>query len=241
LFFSGFETRDPEPGIISGGKMKKITLTVTALIATILLASCAGVITLKTPAITGGKAPEQVYTPKKPPVKFEDFEAGTIVGGYFYANGAIGATAKINISTPGTDVAHAGNYAARADFNAGTSGDWGCGFGFQSVYGGGYVDAKDREYLDLWIKAPRGLKFYIFVNEAMANGADGEYWNSNGITGAGDWKEYIIPMDTFFKNIYSGNQFGNNTIDMSGIGTVGAQIDAGQGAGTILIDDVYFK
>ena len=221
--------------------MKKITMTVTALIAAILLASCAGVITLKTPVISGGKAAEKVYTAKKPPVKFEDFEAGTIVGGYAYANGAGGASAKIAISVPGTDAAHTGNYAAKADFNTGTNGDWGCGFGFQSVYGGGYIDAKDREYIDLWIKAGKGMKFYIFVNEAMANGADGEYWNSTGLTGAGDWTEYVIPMDTFFKNIYSGNQFGNNSIDMSGIGTVGAQVDGLQGPGSILMDDIYFK
>jgi hypothetical protein len=221
--------------------MKKLTLTVTALITTILLASCAGVITLKTPALTGGKAPDQVYVPKKPPVKFEDFEAGTIVGGYAYANGAIGASAKVVISEPGKDAPHAGNYCAKAVYNTGSAGDWGSGFGFQSVYGGGYVDAKDREYIDLWIKAPKGSKFYIFVNEAMANGADGEYWNAPGIVGAGDWKEYLISMDTFSKNIYSGNQFGNNSVDMVGVGTVGAQLDAGQGTGELLIDDVYFK
>jgi hypothetical protein len=221
--------------------MKKITLIVMALITAILLASCAGVITLKTPNISGGKAPDKVYVAKKPPVKFEDFEAGTIVGGYSYANGAGGASAKVVISEPGTDVAHSGNYAAKAVFNTGTNSDWGCGFGFQSVYGGGYIDAKDREFVSLWIKAPKGFKFYIFVNEASANGADGEYWNSPGIVGAGDWKEYMLPMENFFKNIYSGNQNGNNSIDMVGIGTVGAQLDGLQGAGEILIDDVTFK
>ena len=99
--------------------MKKITLTVTALITSILLASCAGVITLKTPAITGGKAIEKGYVAKKPPVKFEDFEAGTIVGGYSYANGAGAASAKVAISVPGTDKPHSGNYAAKAVFDTG--------------------------------------------------------------------------------------------------------------------------
>ena len=223
--------------------MKKLTLIITALITTILLASCAGVISLKTPDIYGGKSAEKKYVPKKPPVKFEDFEAGTIVGGYSYANTAGNASAKVMISDPAlsSDKAHAGKYCAKGIYNTGTNGDWGCGFGFQSVYGGGYIDAKDREYADLWIKAPQGAKFYVFVNEAAANGADGEYWNSPGLTGAGDWKEYEIAMDSFYKNIYSGTQGGNNMIDMVGIGTVGVQLDGGQGSGTLYIDDVYFK
>lgn len=221
--------------------MKKITLTATALIVSILLASCAGVISLKTPAMTGGKAPEKAYVPKKPPVKFEDFEAGTIVGGYSYANGAGGASAKVAISEPGVDKAHEGNFAAKAVYNTGNNSDWGCGFGYQSVYGGGYIDAKDREYVTLWVNAPKGTKFYVFVNEAAANGADGEYWNSPGATGAGMWKEYSFAMENFYRNIYSGTQGGNNVIDMVGIGTVGAQLDGVQGSGQMLVDDVYFK
>ncbi len=221
--------------------MKKIFPVVTALISVFILASCAGVISLKQPEITGGRAAEKKYVPKKPPVKFEDFEAGTVVGGYSYANGAGAASAKIMISAPAADKAHTGTYAAKADFNTGTNGDWGCGFGFQSVYGGGYIDAKDREYIGLWVNAPKGMKFYVFVNEAAANNADGEYWNSPGITGMGEWKEYEISMEDFYKNIYSGSQFGNNSIDMTGIGTVGLQVDGNQGPGIILIDDVYFK
>lgn len=221
--------------------MKKITLIVTALITAILLASCAGVISLKTPAISGGKAAAKTYVAKKPPVKFEDFEAGTIVGGYFYANGAGGASARITISEPGKDVPHTGNYAAKAVYNTGTNSDWGCGIGYQSVYGGGYIDAKDREFVTLWIKAAKGAKLYIFVNEAAANGADGEYWNSPGIVGTGGWKEYTLTLEDFFKNIYSGSQSGNNTIDMAGIGTVGLQLDGNQGSGELLVDDVYFK
>lgn len=221
--------------------MKKIITAIPALILIFLLASCAGVITFKTPDIYGGKLAEKKYVPKKPPAKFEDFEAGTIVGGYFYANTAGNASAKITISDPAADKPHTGKYCAKAVYNTGTNADWGCGFGFQSVYGGGYIDAKDREYVDLWINAPQGVKFYVFVNEASANGADGEYWNSPGQVGAGEWREYVISMDSFYRNIYSGTQGGNNIIDMSGIGTVGAQLDGGQGSGVLYIDDVYFK
>ncbi|HRU39710.1 MAG TPA: hypothetical protein P5511_07515, partial [Candidatus Goldiibacteriota bacterium] len=84
-------------------------------------------------------------------------------------------------------------------------------------------------------------KFYIFVNEAQDNGADGEYWNSPGITGTGEWKQYTLALENFYKNIYSGSQTGNNAIDTSGIGTVGAQLDGTQGSGEIFIDEVYFK
>jgi hypothetical protein len=227
--------------LIIGGKMKKLRYATAALIIIFLMSSCAGIVSLKQPEISGGRAPDQKYVPKKPPVKFEDFEAGTIVGGYSYANNAGAASAKVGVSDPAADKANSGNYCAKADMNTGTNGDWGCGIGFQSVYGGGYIDAKDREYLDMFIKAPKGFKFYVFVNEAQANGADGEYWNGPGQTGSGDWKEYVISMENFSKNIYSGNQAGNNSIDMTGIGTVGIQADGAQGKGVVLIDDVYFK
>lgn len=221
--------------------MKKIIYVLTALITASLLSSCAGLITLKTPEITGGKIEKAKYVAKKPPAVFEDFEAGTLVGAYTYANAAANAWAKYTIIDPDKDTAKNGSYCAKAEFFSGSDSAWGCGFGSQSVYGGGYVDAKDREYINLWIKAPKGMSFYIFVNEAQANGADGEYWNSMNLSGTGDWKLYEIPMDTFFRNIYSGSQSGNNMIDMSGIGTVGAQVGGAQGEGVVYIDDITFR
>jgi hypothetical protein len=222
--------------------MKNIKFLILSSLIIFLFTSCAGVITLKEPKISGGKAEEKKYVPKKPPVLFEDFEAGTVIGGYSYANTAGGASAKYMISNPDNpeEKAHSGRFCSKAIFNTGTNADWGCGFGSQSVYGS-FIDAKDREYISIWVKAPKGIKFYIFCNEAFANGADGEYWNSPDITGTGDWKLYEIPMETFYKNIYSGNQSGNNMVDMTGIGTVGAQIGGAQGEGLLFIDDIYFK
>lgn len=212
-----------------------------ALITAGLITSCAGLITLKTPEITGGKIEKAKYVAKKPPALFEDFEAGTLVGAHTYANNAANAWAKYQISDPAKDQAKNGRFCAKAEFFTGSDSAWGCGFGSQSVYGGGFVDAKDREYINVWIKAPKGMKFYLFVNEARANGADGEYWNSMDLTGTGDWKEYDTAMDTFFKNIYSGNQTGNNMVDMGGIGTVGIQVGGAQGEGVIYIDDIKFR
>lgn len=222
--------------------MRKIINSILVFITIFMFNSCAGLITLKTPKITGGKIEtEKKYIPKKPPVLFEDFEAGTVIGAYSYANTAGGASAKYVISEPGKDEPHSGKYCAKAIYDSGTNSDWGCGFGAQSAYGGGFIDAKDREYISLWIKAKPGLNFYVFCNEASANGADGEYWNSPNLLGTGKWELYEIPMEQFYKNVYSGNQQGNNVIDMTGIGTVGAQIGGAQGAGELFIDDIYFK
>jgi len=79
------------------------------------------------------------------------------------------------------------------------------------------------------------------VNEAAANGGDGEYWNSPSQTGAGKWAYYEIPFDEFFKNIYSGSQAGNNDIDPPAIGVVGVQLGGMQGKGTVYLDDIWLK
>ena len=221
--------------------MKKLNTIVFAIITAIFLVSCAGVVTLKTPGITGGKIEKKKYVPKKPPVLFEDFEAGTVVGGYGYANTAGGASAKLMISDPSADEAHGGTYAAKAVYDTGTNTDWGAGFGFQSAYGGGFIDAKGRQYISAWVKAPQGTNYYLFVNEANANGADGEFWNGPGKMASGKWDHYWVSFDDFSKNIYSGNQDGNNLLDPVGIGTVGAQLGGAQGEGEFFFDDVEFK
>ena len=46
--------------------------------------------------------------------------------------------------------------------------------------------------------------------------------------------------DEFFKNIYSGNQAGNNDFDATGIGVVGVQFGGNQGKGRVYLDDIYF-
>lgn len=219
--------------------MKRILFSLIA--CSLIFSSCAGIFALKTPKITGGKIEAKGYVPKKPPVIFDDFEAGTVVGAYAYQNGAGSASAKLMISEPATDKPHGGSYAAKAVFDTGTDATWGCGFGAQSTYGGGYIDATGREYLSMWVKVNEGIIYYIFVNEASANGADGEFWNGPPMTGTGDWQLYEVPLEDFYKNIYSGTQGGNGVIDLSGLGTVGSQLNGAQGKGEFLMDDIYFK
>ncbi len=219
---------------------KIISITLSAIILTIFT-SCAGVFALKNPKLTGGKIETNAYKPTKPPVIFDDFEAGVVVGAYSYANGAGGASAKLMISDPATDVPHGGKYAAKSVFDSGTSADWGCGFGCQSTYGGGFIDATGREYVSLWIKAPEGVPYYVFVNEAAANGADGEFYNGPLRNGTGKWTLYEVAMEDFIRNIYSGNQTGNGSIDMCGLGTVGVQITGASGKGDFFMDDIWFK
>jgi hypothetical protein len=212
-----------------------------ALIIFFILTSCSGIFVIKTPKITGGKIDAKGYVAKKPPVLFDDFEAGTVVGAYAYQNSAGGASAKLMISEPATDKPHGGKYAAKAVFDTGTNADWGCGFGCQSTYGGGYIEATGREYVSMWVKVSEGIAYYIFVNEATANGADGEFWNGPSMTGSGDWQLYEVPLEDFYKNIYSGTQGGNGVMDLSGLGTVGAQLGGAQGKGEFMMDDIYFK
>ncbi len=218
---------------------KRYSVILIILIVSMILSSCAGVIGFrKTGTVKSDlKASEQKDLS---PVKFEDFENATLAGGYNYANKVGGASASIVLSNPG-EPTHSDQYSAKVIVNTGTDSDWGCGVGFSTSYGSGYVDATGRTKISVWIKAPESMTFYIFCNEASANGADGEFYNSPDQTGSGDWKEYVVPFDEFFRNIYSGNQTGNYEFDPSGIGTVGIQVGGNQGKGVIYIDDVYFK
>ena len=221
--------------------MKRLLHAIPVLIMLLIINSCSGVAVFKTPKLTGGKIETKGYVAKKTPVLFDDFEAGTVVGAYAYANSAGGASAKLMISEPATDKPHGGKYCAKTVFDTGTNGDWGCGFGAQSTYGGGYIDATGREYISMWVKVNEGVSYYIFVNEASANGADGEFWNGPIMTGSGDWQLYEVAFEDFYKNIYSGSQSGNNSLDLSGIGTVGAQLGGAQGKGEFMMDDISFK
>lgn len=216
--------------------MKKHIYAVTAIIAALLLSSCAGVITLRNPKASKESAATAVDNKPLDPVKFEDFENGTLNGSYNYANKAGGASLTLGISQ---DSPHKGQYCVKVSYNSGTDSDWGCGFGLGTTYGP-YVDATGRNAVSAWVKAPANTAFYIFVNESGANGADGEYWNSPLQTGSGVWQEYIVPFDEFFRNIYSGVQDGNYNFDVSGLSTVGAQIGGNQGKGDLYIDDIYF-
>lgn len=220
--------------------MKKRYLVISIMLTVnLILGSCAGVVGFR--KIGTAKSTVKASELKDlPPVKFEDFENATLAGAYNYANKAGGASANYMLSNPGEPV-HSGQYSAKAIVNTGTDSDWGCGFGASTSYGQGYVDATGRTKISVWIKAPEGMTFYIFCNEASANGADGEFYNSPDQTGSGDWKEYVVPFDEFFRNIYSGNQTGNYEFDPSGIATVGIQVGGNQGKGVLYIDDIYLK
>ncbi len=215
--------------------MKKTAMITAAVCAVFIITSCAGVISFRKP---GAKRVQTATEEQKAlsPVLFDDFETGSIDGSYSYANTAGSASmSKFSVTS---DEKHGGNYSAVAEFDTGISSEWGCG---AAVIKNGGIDATGRKMLTAWAYAPEGMIFYFFVNETGANGADGEYWNSSNQTGAGKWAYYEIPLDEFFKNIYSGNQAGNNDIDSSGIGNVGVQFGGNQGKGKIYIDDIIIK
>lgn len=216
--------------------MKKYSYVIMAMVAAILLTSCAGVVSLRNPKASKTSGAAVLDNKPLDPVKFEDFENGALTGSYGYGNQAGGASVTYGASQ---EKPHKGRYSAKAPFNSGTDSDWGCGFGSNSSYGP-YVDASGRNSISVWAHLPANVTFYVFINESGANGGDGEFWNSPVQTGTGDWQEYIIPFDEFFRNIYAGVQDGNYNFDASGLGTVGAQIGGNQGKGDMYIDDVYF-
>jgi hypothetical protein len=216
--------------------VKKHVYLIAALVAAILLTSCAGVISFRNPKVLKDNSAAVADNKPMPPVKFEDFENGSLNGAYNYANTAGGASTTYGISR---EKPHEGQYCAAAIFNSGTDSDWGCGFGSGSTYGP-YVDASGRNVVSVWAKCPANVTFYVFINESGANGADGEFWNSPQQTGSGEWQEYVIPFDELFRNIYSGVQDGNYNFDTSGLGTVGAQIGGAQNKGEMYVDDIYF-
>jgi hypothetical protein len=220
--------------------MKKSLLMFIAIITAVIAAGCAGVVTLRSP---NRPKPVKAAGPVKEaaPIKFEDFENGTLVGSYSYANTAAGASAKYMIGDPSKDKAHTGQYCAKAVYNSGTSSDWGAGFACSTSYGAGYIDATGRKSVVFWANVPEGTTFYCFCNEANANGADGEFWNGPDLTGSGKWVEYTVDFEDMHKNIYSGSQTGDNELDPSGLAVVGFQVGGNQGNGTFLVDDIWFK
>ncbi|MFP4466920.1 MAG: hypothetical protein ACLFP1_07710 [Candidatus Goldiibacteriota bacterium] len=217
--------------------MKKIII-VSAFLSAFMFASCAGVLTVKAPGISGGKIVKEKKKKRVKPVLFEDFEAGVAVGAYMYENEEGNASAEKLTATD--EDKYAGNYSAKSEFDTGIHPDWGCGMGTQSAYGGGFIEIKGTDTFTAWVKAPPGMTFYFFCNEFNGEGGDGEFWNSPDQMGTGAWKYYEIPFDMFFKNAYSGNQDGNSSIDPV-IGTVGFQFAGAQGKGTVYIDEIYFK
>jgi len=219
--------------------MKKlIGMLLVSMGAVLLFISCAGVISLRNPKMTGGIIEEKKPQAKKPPVLFDDFETGAIIGGYGFANTAGAASVKYVISDQDP---HGGKYCGHAIYDTGTNSDWGCGFAGSTPYGGGYIDASGRSSIDFWVKCPEGLGFIVMLAEASANGADGEHWRSPGQTGTGKWTEYTIDFEDFAKDIYSGNQNGNNILDTAGLATVGFQLDGASGKGDFFVDDIWFK
>ncbi len=196
------------------------------------LAGCPGVIELKG-MNTAGPGPSTV-----PPILFEDFSRG-VTGSYTYGPQGAGAWAKV--STDG-NVYHTPPQSMRIDYDTGT-GTYGPGFGFGSNYLPrlGFFDATGTRSVQLWAKAPRGLTFQLTVKEGTVNGGDGEFYNAPQATGTGFWHRYTFPYSEFTRNIYSGNQAGNDTFDVSCLVGMQIQLNQNAGAGTMWIDDIRFR
>jgi len=197
------------------------------------LAGCPGVLELKSRQAKGGPARSTVA-----PIVFDDFEKG-MGGAWNYGNAEGGGSCA---ASEESTVVHAGSKAQKNEFKSG-SGSWGCGYGWTSAYmpKDGYFNAKGTMGIEFWAKAARGASFQFSVKEAKANGGDDEVWLAPASTGAGSWKKYFIPFESFTRGIYSGNQAGDDTLERGAMASMDIQIDAKQGDGVLYIDDIYFK
>ncbi|MGH7441070.1 MAG: hypothetical protein ACREKE_00195 [bacterium] len=197
------------------------------------LAGCPGVIEFK-----GNGGPVAPDKSTVAPILFESFEKG-VTGTYTY--GPTGAGAKCVVSVDDS-VAHSGSKSMRVDYETGT-GTYGPGFGFGSDFlpGEGFFDATGTLALQMWLKAPRGLIFQVCLKEGTVNGADGEFYLAPQDTGTGSWHRYSFPYSQFTRSIYSGNQAGDDTFEVSCIVGMQIQLNQNAGDGTLWIDDIYFR
>jgi hypothetical protein len=173
-------------------------------------------------------------------IVFDNLESKKQVGAYKYADEKAGASIATLLKKRA-----ANKYMLQGVYNSGT-GDYGCGFGFASSPAAAAAgntsaafNAKGRTQLLVQAKFPRGAKFRVSVNEA--DESDGEKWTSPWQTGTGQWGKYLLPLRAFEKNIYVGNQDGNNQLDIATLKTVEFEIGPSQGTGEFLLDSVVFK
>jgi hypothetical protein len=197
-----------------------------------LAIGCGSFVQLKSKTAANGPAKSTVA-----PIVYDDFEKG-MGGSYAYA-APEGASCS---ATEETTVVHSGTKAQKNTFKTGT-GSWGCGYGWTTAYmpKEGYFNAKGTIGIEFWAKAARGIAFQISFKESKGNGGDEEVWQAPFSTGAGTWKKYFIPYDSFTRGIYSGNQAGDDTLERGSIASMDVQLDTKQGDGEMYIDDIYFK
>ena len=198
-----------------------------------VLVGCPGIIELKSKVATGGPAKSTVA-----PILYDDFEKG-FGGGWTYACTEGGASVALAESD---QVVHGGKKALMATYKSGT-GSWGAGFGWTTPYTPklGYFNAKGTIGVELWAKGPRGATFQVSLKEGTQNGGDGEVYLAPQGTCSGGWKHFMFTYDGFTRSIYSGNQAGDDQLDIASLGSIDIQLSEKQGDGILYIDDIYFK
>jgi endo-1,4-beta-D-glucanase Y len=109
------------------------------------------------------------------------------------------------------------------------------------------VDASGAVLLGMWIKAPAGLRYRIELEESttITAGADGEAYQSRAYTlpaatASNGWQWIEVEIGRFTRDIYNGNQAGNNILDLKAISAFDFKIMGEQGTGTVLLDNVTF-
>jgi hypothetical protein len=171
---------------------------------------------------------------------FETFERNQLINKYVFEDKQNDASINVVVKTRKNAKNKKNEKYLDIVYNSG-KGEYGCGVGFGSSLGDTSTafNAKGTTLLQVVANAPIGMKFQVSVNEAESH--DGEKWTSVWQSGAGAWKRYVLPMNTFERNQYAGNQTGNNKFDLENVQTVEIEIAQKQGSGTIMVDDIVFQ
>lgn len=172
---------------------------------------------------------------------FENFETNKLNNLYIYGDKQNGAVINASIKTRKGVLKNRKNEKYLDVVYISGNGDYGCGLGFGSslIESATALNVKGTTVLQVVAKVPMGIKFRISVNEQESG--DGEKWTSAWQYGTGNWKKYLLPLNAFTKNIYAGNQEGDEKLNLENIITVEMEIGAKQGNGEIMVDDIEFQ
>lgn len=131
-----------------------------------------------------------------------------------------------------------------------TGSGWGGGVTFRRS--DAPVDLAGAARAVLVLKAPRGLRFKLVINEdgagppggnayAGVRDADGEQYSSPELVGTGDVRRYVLDLGDFQASGSYGNQLGNGRLDAPAVKHVELYFPSGQGEGVLELDSILFE
>lgn len=135
----------------------------------------------------------------------------------------------------------------RLDYDSGKG--WGCGLGLKTAgtNSDGSADLLGSSGVALTLRAPKGLRFQLFVSESGCGdpgaeafkgvgGADGESYSSATFVGTGAAQRVEFKWDQAELRASWGNQHGNRTLDLQAVSGLDLALPGQQGAGALWVE-----